>query len=165
MSRPISIPSSHNSDINTSGDFYGQSFDNDRPEAIMIYPGVYPQTSGIITHVTTNYNSYNTLCSMIGGLPASISLQYIHQDPIKLSVDSLFGADILTFDTEFNPISYYYTLYYDTDAQQNKNPIAFNQIISKFTKRQFWGRVIVVDENPGHPIIQKLYGNIDAHSI
>jgi hypothetical protein len=181
MSKPIAIPLSRELDIDMFDDYSTlnmnrRSYSNESDisqyrQAVMIYPGFYPQAPGIITPVTTNYNSYNTLCSMIGRHPISTSLQYIPYDSIKITVDSLLDADMFTLENEFNstlklePLSYFYTLYYDSDAQTNKKPSEFNQIISHFTKRQFWGRVIVIDENPGHPVINKLDQNVDKHSL
>ena len=149
------IPTKSQSQFNTEDEYLSQSCPaHPTTEAIMVYPGVYPQTPGIITAVTANYNSYNTLCSIIGRRPTNISLQYTPSDHIKYPVDDPPESS-----------SYFYILHYDDEAQKHKKPSEFNQIVSHFTKMQFWGRIIIIDENIGHPIITHLHGDVNKHSF
>lgn len=151
MSKPIPIPKKSQSLFTGEDEYSSKSCPGHySTDAIMVYPGFYPNTPGIITRVTANYNSYNSLCAIIGRHPMSVSLQYTPPDSIKCNVLDNF---------------YHYILYYDAEAQKNKKSIEYNQIISQFTNREFWGRVMIIDENIGHPVIKTLDRDITKHSI
>ena len=135
--------SCHRSDPMRKLGYYSRS-DPERSHngAILVYPGVCHSARGIITKTTSNYNSYNSLRSVLGRSPTSISMTYIPPDSVADS------------------IQYVYTLHYDGEAQTKKNPSEFNQIISSFSNKDFWGKVILVDENVGWPVIQSLHDGI-----
>ena len=140
MSKPIAIPRrrlsklDHSSGSLSCSDNFTQSCPNcTDQDAILIYPGVYSHSLRIIS----NYNSYKTLCSMIGSDPVSKNMKYSHD----------------------------YILYYDRAAQQLQNPADYNPTISQFTGEQFWGRVIIVDSHFDHPIIKILEDMLDKHSF
>ena len=146
MSKPIQIPVNKNFHINFNDDYSSSCPEHSIITAVLIYPGLYPKNPGIIAPVTSNYNSYNTLCSMIGKHPISVSLEYY---PLDTSLGSFYP----------------YTIYYDNSVQSIKKESDFNKIISKFTGSDFWGRVILIDENPNHPVISYLEESLTKHSF
>lgn len=160
MSLPIPIPLRK-----SDGQISHSCSDIIKDKAIMIYPGSYPHSPGFITNVPVNYNSYNTLCSMIGKNPISICLTYSIQRS-EQNDDTIYIMDDMdnNFDSTTS-LSYTYTLYYDKEAQTIQEEHEFNPIISVFTKKNFWGKIIVVDNNEGNPVINSLNETIERHSF
>lgn len=94
---------------------------------------------------------------MIGKYPLSINLKYIPCGGEELAEQFEDHTD--------ETISYDYIVYYDEDAQNNKISTEYNHLASQFTNRKFWGRVMIIDNNPNTPIINAIDVTTDYHSF
>lgn len=127
--------------------------------AILIYPN-----HNLITPVTNNYNSYKTLCALIGGNP--ISIQLTHYDPCDShEIQNNSYQDLQIKNEKISPISYDYIIYFDEELQDRHPASEYNYIISEFSGRKFWGRVIIIDDNPNSPVINSINHITESRSF
>lgn len=159
MIQSIPIPT-HKSQYLDDGDngyitlrshLYSDNIDN----VIIIHPGPTSTTKGAITIVNVDRNSYRTLYTLIGKHPISTLFSYTPQRENLEELEFPWTQEHNNINDEKNNVCNY-IVYYDVDTQRHQLDNEYNYTISKFTNREFWGHILLVDLDPNSRVIKHL---------